>query len=227
MNNRFERQAALVPAERMAAVSSSVIGIGAVGRQVALQLAAIGVRQIQLIDFDRVEPTNVTTQGYFARDIGSLKVDATREAIAAIDPAVAVQGVADRFRAKQSIGQVVFCCVDSITSRAAIWRALQHRIELWIDGRMLGEVIRVLAAWDTESRTGYDSTLFAQSEAHVGQCTAHSTIYAASIAAGLMVHIFSRWLRPLPLDSDTTVNLLAGEWNAYARDPIERVRAKS
>ena len=49
-------------------------------------------------------------------------------------------------------------------------------------------------------------------EAQAGSCTAHSTIYAATIAAGLMVHQFTRWLRDLPVDIDSTVNLLAGEW---------------
>jgi hypothetical protein len=39
-----------------------------------------------------------------------------------------------------------------------------------------------------------------------------SGIYAANIAAGLMVHQFTRYLRRIPVDFDTSVNLLAGEW---------------
>jgi sulfur carrier protein ThiS adenylyltransferase len=61
-------------------------------------------------------------------------------------------------------------------------------------------------------RDYYPSTLFAQAEAHVGRCTARSTIYAATIAAGLMVHQFTRCLRGIPVDRDTSLNLLAGEW---------------
>ena len=57
------------------------------------------------------------------------------------------------------------------------------------------------------------TALFAQAEAQAGRCTARSTIYAASIAAGLMVHQFTRWLRGLAVDRDTCLNLLAGEWN--------------
>ena len=48
--------------------------------------------------------------------------------------------------------------------------------------------------------------------AQPGRCTARSTIYAASIAAGMMVHQFTRWLRGIPVDRDTSLNLLAGEW---------------
>jgi len=51
-------------------VKVTVIGVGAIGRQVALQLASIGVRRLQLVDFDAVDLTNVTTQGYLAEDVG-------------------------------------------------------------------------------------------------------------------------------------------------------------
>ena len=77
---------------------------------------------------------------------------------------------------------------------------------------MLAEVIRILAADEQVGRDYYSTTLFAQSEAQAGRCTARSTIYAAGIAAGLMVHQFTRWLRGMPVDRDTSLNLLAGEW---------------
>ena len=51
----------------------------------------------------------------------------------------------------------------------------------------------------------------AVARAQRGSCTSRSTIYAASIAAGIMVHQFTRWLRNIPVDNDTTLNLLAGE----------------
>jgi len=176
-----------------------------------LQLAAIGVRRMQLIDFDQVELTNVTTQGYFQEDVGQLKVVGVQKAIAGIDPTIVVEVIADRFRPKQLVGEAVFCCVDSISSRASIWRSVQDRCQFWVDGRMLGEVIRVLAAVGHGDRRHYASTLFSQSEVQPGRCTSRSTIYAAGIAAGLMVHQFSRWLRGMAVDPDAALNLLAGE----------------
>jgi sulfur carrier protein ThiS adenylyltransferase len=77
---------------------------------------------------------------------------------------------------------------------------------------MLGETIRVLAVADASARNRYPQTLFAPSEAQQGRCTSRSTIYAAGIAAGLMLHQLARWLRDLPADFDTTFNLLAGEY---------------
>jgi sulfur carrier protein ThiS adenylyltransferase len=124
-----------------------------------------------------------------------------------------VIAVQDRYRAKLQIGQAVFCCVDSITARAAIWRSAANRCQFWADGRMLAEVIRVLAVADATGSCRYADTLFPQSDALRGSCTSRSTVYAGSIAAGIMVHQFTRWLRDIPVDFDTTVNLLAGEWS--------------
>ncbi len=214
MHDRFERQRHLVPQNRLAALTAAVIGVGAIGRQVALQLAAIGTRRIQLVDFDKVEATNITSQGYWQGDLDQLKVAATRSAISAIDPTIAVDICADRFRPKHRVANVVFCAVDSISARASIWQSIENHCHFWADGRMLGETIRVLIAADESARRHYATTLFPQSEAQTGACTSRNTIYAASIAAGLMVHQFSRWLRSLPIDCDTTLDLLAGDWTA-------------
>ena len=209
---RFIRQRELVPADRLANITVTVIGVGAIGRQVALQLAAIGAPQIQLVDFDTVDLTNVTTQGYLADDVGQPKVLAAAAAIRRLDRSIQVETVEDRYRAKLQVGAALFCCVDSISARAAIWRSAANRCQFWADGRMLGEVIRVLTAAETSGFTRYADTLFPQSAAQRGSCTSRSTIYAASIAAGIMVHQFTRWLRGIPIDFDTTLNLLAGEW---------------
>ena len=210
--DRFARQQTLVPQTRLQEIQVSVIGLGAIGRQVALQLAAIGCRKVRLFDFDQVDHTNRTTQGYAYREVGIAKVWAARTQMLAIDPDMRVEVVEDRYRAKYAVGDVVFCCVDSISARAAIWRSVEPRCRFWADGRMLGETIRVLAVADATGRSRYPQTLFAPSEAQQGRCTSRSTIYAAGIAAGLMLHQLARWLRDLPADFDTTFNLLAGEY---------------
>jgi molybdopterin-synthase adenylyltransferase len=210
--SRFVRQEELVPQERLRKVKATVIGVGSIGRNVSLQLAAIGCPRIQLVDFDVVDATNVTTQGYLSTDIGETKVLATAEAIRRIDPGIEVETICDRFRPKQDIGDAVFCAVDSIAARQAIWRAASRRCRFWSDGRMLSEVLRILTAGNPAGWQYYPQTLFAQAEAQVGRCTSRSTIYAAAIAAGLMLHQFTRWLRHLPLDRDISLNLFAGEW---------------
>jgi sulfur carrier protein ThiS adenylyltransferase len=209
--DRFERQAELVPADALAPLSITVIGVGAIGRQVALQLASIGAANLQLVDFDHVEASNVTTQGYRRDQIGRPKVQATADDLAALDASLRVQTLGDRFRPQHRAGEVVFACVDSISARRAIWRQVRSRCRLWIDGRMRGEVVRVLASDAPAVDESYATSLFAASQAHTGSCTSASTVYTAALAAGLMVHQLTRWLRRLPIDRDQTLNLLASE----------------
>ena len=209
--DRFIRQRDLVSTDALALTPATIIGVGAIGRQVAMQLAALGIVQIQLIDFDDVEPHNVTNQGYLESDIGLPKVTATAAAIKGIDHGIEVTSIQDRFRVRQRHHQVVFCCVDSIKARSVIWNHFCSRTDFWADGRMLGEVMRILTASDADSRQTYEQSLFAASEAQAGSCTSRSTIYTANIAAALMVHQFTRWIRGLPLDRDLSLNLLSSE----------------
>jgi len=208
-SDRFTRQQDLVP--ELAPWSATVIGVGAIGRQVTLGLAALGIRSLQLIDFDVVEPTNITTQGYRMTDVGRPKVEALAAAVTEIDPSIRLECVCDRYRPRVSVGEAVFCCVDTIAARSAIWRSAGAHCRFWADGRMLGEVLRVLIAADAAGRMYYPTTLFRPSEAQRGRCTARSTLYAAGIAAGWMLHQFTRCLRDLPTDPDSSFNLLAGE----------------
>jgi len=206
-----------VPRGRLAELAAAVVGVGAVGRQVALQLACVGVTKLRLIDFDVVEPANVTTQGYPAADVGRPKVFAAADAVRALDPAIRVEALESRYRPALPAGAAVFCCVDSIEARAAVWRGAGPACRFWCDARMLGEVVRVLTAADAAGRAHYPTTLFPAGAAEPGRCTARGAIYPAAIAAGLMAHQFTRWLRGLPPDPDLTLNLLAGELTASGR----------
>ena len=88
---RYSRQRDIVPAERLAACRPTVIGVGAIGRQVALQLASIGTPRLQLIDFDVVEEVNLAAQGFLEADLGRLKVEATAELCCRINGQLIVQ----------------------------------------------------------------------------------------------------------------------------------------
>lgn len=210
-SDRFVRQADLIPQAHLQQLHVTVIGLGAIGRPLTLMLAAAGVQHLQLMDPDKVELQNITTQGYARKDLGFSKVVSMLAPIRRIDDSIEVRVIGDVFRKHQPVGEVVFCTVDSIGARSVIWKSLASRVQFWADGRMLGETIRVLAVGDERSRKHYLTTLFAQEEAEVGRCTARSTLYAASIAAGLMMHQFSRWLRGIPVEPDTLLNLLASE----------------
>ncbi len=213
-NERYSRQADIVPRKRILDCKATVIGVGAIGRQVAIELAAIGVPHIQLIDFDVAEVSNIASQGYFAKDIGRPKIDATCDLLRQINPDLKVELVFDRFKRSADIGNCVFMCVDSIETRRHIYNALKDNVLFFCDGRMSAEVLRVITACDEKSREYYPTTLFSSDQAHTGPCTAKTTIYCANIAAGFMLAQFTKYLRLLPIDPDIQVNILASEINA-------------
>jgi len=208
---RYSRQRDIVPPERIAACKATVVGVGAIGRQVALQLTAMGIPWLQLIDYDVVEKSNLASQGYLEEDLDKLKVDTTVQLCQRINSSLEVHIVPERFRRSMETGDIVFCCVDSIDVRRIIWDSVKDKARFYTDGRMSAEVLRILTACDFESRKHYPSTLFNTEEAFVGPCTAKTTIYCANIAAGLMVAQFTKYLRQLPVDADIQFNLLASE----------------
>ena len=213
MNERFSRQADIVPRERILDCTATIIGVGAIGRQVALQLTAIGVPHLQLIDFDHVETSNLATQGFLQKDMKRPKVDVTAEFCREINDCLQVEVVLDRFKRMMPVGNCVFCCVDEIETRKHIWDAIKDKVNFFVDGRMSAEVLRVITACDEKSREYYPQTLFTAEQAHAGPCTAKTTIYCANIAAGFMLTQFTKYLRLLPVDPDIQVNLLASEIN--------------
>lgn len=211
LHTRFNRQLDFVPALSLEGKRVTVIGCGAIGRPIALQLASIGVRDIQLIDHDLVSPTNVTTQGYLEGDVGETKVHALERALKAIDHEIQVEPVCDKYRPKYKAGAVVFVCVDCIAARTAIFEELKDKVEMLIDCRMLGEIWRVLVVHDAASKEHYAKTLFKPEEQAKGRCTGHATVYSATMPASWAIHQMTRGLRGAHFDIDMECNMFAAE----------------
>jgi len=210
-SDRYVRQSGMLPQELLRGHPVTVVGVGAIGRQVALQLAVMGVSPLTLIDPDRVETVNLGAQGFLEEDVGMPKVAATVGVIRRLNAGVEVVTHARRFRRSEDVAEVVFCCVDGIETRGHIFAAIKETVRFFVDGRMSAEALRVLTVRDESGLTHYPRTLFRSEEAHQGACTARTTFYAASVAAGLMVATYARWLRGLSVSADVVLNLLADE----------------
>lgn len=77
--------------QRLADAHVMVLGLGGIGHQVALSLAATGVGSLTLVDGDQVEAANLHRQILFsASDIGRRKVEAARDGILRVAPACKV-----------------------------------------------------------------------------------------------------------------------------------------
>ena len=64
----------------------AVCGLGGLGSNIAIHLARAGIGKLILIDFDRVDITNLHRQQYKASQIGMYKTDALAENLREINP---------------------------------------------------------------------------------------------------------------------------------------------
>ncbi|ABI55452.1 HesA/MoeB/ThiF family protein [Alkalilimnicola ehrlichii MLHE-1] len=83
--------------EQLLASRVLVVGLGGLGSPVTLYLAAAGVGQLVLADFDRVEMSNLQRQiAHTTQDLGRMKVESARDAVARLNPGVVVETVEQR-----------------------------------------------------------------------------------------------------------------------------------
>jgi sulfur carrier protein ThiS adenylyltransferase len=79
--------------EKLRQSSVGIAGVGGLGSNAAVALARAGVGRLVLVDFDRVEESNLDRQYYFLDQIGKLKVEALKENIIRLNPRVKVLSI--------------------------------------------------------------------------------------------------------------------------------------
>lgn len=209
--DRFSRQAEAVPPDTTWP-PIVIVGVGAIGRQVALQAVAIGAPHLVFYDFDEVDLSNVTTQMYRIGDVGKAKVFALRDDIEHLFGNEAkLRPMNSQFNARwlqENPDAVVFSCVDNMTARLRVAEACRRiGSPLLIDGRMALENIRVVTMNGPEDFNRYRSSLTSENATVQTRCTTGSTVYTANCAAALMVHELTRYLRGVPCNEDFLLSL--------------------
>lgn len=71
---------------KISAARVAVCGLGGLGSNIAIALARAGVGHLHLIDFDRVNLTNLNRQQYAVGQLGQYKTDALRETLSLVSP---------------------------------------------------------------------------------------------------------------------------------------------
>ncbi|MER2581933.1 MAG: ThiF family adenylyltransferase, partial [Candidatus Competibacter sp.] len=77
--------------ERLRCSRVLIVGLGGLGSAVAMYLAAAGVGQLTLVDFDKVDLSNLQRQiVHRTADIGRPKVESARDTLLALNPLVEI-----------------------------------------------------------------------------------------------------------------------------------------
>ena len=77
--------------KKFSSATVAICGLGGLGSNIAIALARAGVGRLILIDFDRVDITNLHRQQYKANQIGKYKVEALSENLKEIVPYIDIE----------------------------------------------------------------------------------------------------------------------------------------
>jgi molybdopterin/thiamine biosynthesis adenylyltransferase len=120
--NKFAMQ------ERLRDCKVGLLGLGGVGSHVSLDLMGLGVRDLKLVDFDKVELSNLNRQIlYTERDIGSRKVELAVRRLNDYYPGATVTGVERMLTSSADVEEIisdrdfVFCSADRPKMHIVHW----------------------------------------------------------------------------------------------------------
>jgi molybdopterin/thiamine biosynthesis adenylyltransferase len=125
---RYDRQKRIQgwDQSKLADATVAVIGAGALGNFVALELAMVGVGKIYIYDDDIIEDTNLNRQFLYYDAVGSPKATTLADKLSKINPEVDIKGYQMRID-DATVGMlsmynpnIVMDCLDNLVTRAVL-----------------------------------------------------------------------------------------------------------
>lgn len=126
--------------EKIAAAKILVVGAGALGNEVIKNLALMGIGEINIIDFDKVQESNLSRSVLFrATHEGRAKALVAAEMARDLNPDCNINPIVGDILTDIGLGFVadmnlVICCVDNREARLWINRMCWKTNRPWIDG---------------------------------------------------------------------------------------------
>ncbi len=176
--------------------SIHVLGAGAIGSFLVLELAKCGWTDITVYDYDTVSIENMSNQFFRFSDIGKPKVEALKDLIKDFTQ-VEIKAVNTKLDGSEFIGKgqnsILFYAIDSMAIRKAFTDKIGLTFfDLILDARMGAEMLN-LFTFTPLTVSDYDKSLFDDSQALPERCTSKSTIYTACMAASFLVKVLKNF----------------------------------
>lgn len=182
MSNINQRHVDIFDPAKFEHVSIVVVGAGTIGSWVTLGLAKMGIRNITVYDYDRVEEHNVGTQLFGVKHIGKYKTKALREIVSALTD-VEIQTHEEAVETLPECTLAILA-VDSLEARRQL---LESSMLPVIDGRMGGQGYEV-------HFSGAGSGITVPTEASEDVCTAKGISYVSMGIAAEIVAMAKKFL---------------------------------
>lgn len=163
----------------------TVIGAGATGSWLVMQLAKLGIENITVYDFDVVEEHNIPNQLFYLGDIGKYKVEALAEHVKNAT-GTTINIVKDKFT-NQRLNGYVFVMVDSMTARKEIFDnsiKMKSAVKFMVEPRMgldEGRVYTVNPMSLTQIKA-YEACWYPDDVAPVSACGSSMSVITTALA---------------------------------------------
>ena len=164
-----------------------IIGVGATGSFVAMELARMGCPVLNIYDFDELEIHNIPNQYYDTQDLGKPKVEALAEKLKLINPSIVVNAYNGKVLPKASeegkgideMSGYVFLLVDSMKTRKELWEAVKKNkniIHCW-ESRLGSDQARVYSLdMSVKNFDKYEQDFYEDDNAEVSACGTSITV---------------------------------------------------
>ena len=170
-------------------VEFHIVGCGAIGSSVALQLARLGADNFHLYDFDKVNIENIGVSQYEDKDIGTPKVVALRSHMLNINDHVAVCPVIDKFESYSGTKDgILILGLDSMKARMDIVELLAQcpdKPNIVIDGRMGAEHYQQYI-YKNITLAQYKKNWYSDEDSDSEPCTRKATSYCSNMSGSFI-----------------------------------------
>jgi adenylyltransferase/sulfurtransferase len=149
-----------------------IVGAGALGNEVAKNLALMGVGHLYILDFDTIEAANLSRSVLFrARDNGRPKAEIAAARLRELNPMVNIQYMDGDVRTQVGLGvfrrmDVVVGCLDNREARLAVNRFCHWLGVPWVDGA-IQELLGLLRVFVPGEGACYECTLTEQARREI------------------------------------------------------------
>ena len=161
----------------------TVIGTGATGSWLVLQLAKLGITDIVVYDFDIVEEHNIPNQIFGIKHVGMPKVEALKEIVQEYT-GLEITAKNEKCEAQRLSGYV-YLMVDSMAERKRIFEQsikMKRAVSLLVEPRMGLDVGRVynVNPISVSQVKAYEGCHYSDDEAEVSACGTSMTVITSA-----------------------------------------------
>lgn len=170
-------------------VKFHIVGCGAIGSSVAIQLVRLGAKSFVLYDFDKVEIPNIGVSQYNEQDVGLTKVGALKNHMKRINTMIEVEMIVSKFKYYEgSKDDILVLGLDSMSARMEIVKLLAkcpYKPSFVIDGRMGAEQYQQYI-YNNITVNQYEKDWYSDDESDPEPCTRKATSYCSNMSGSFI-----------------------------------------